>query len=123
MDKVNPIKLFDENKTIAGFHLRHLMSAQGCHDYIKTVVKKVFEMWQSGKIRPVIDSTWALEDVCISLFNLFSVPLQINLRYIFLLPLQVTEAMQKMHDRKNVGKITLDPAMEPKPKPTVRWKS
>ena len=25
--------------------------------------------------------------------------------------------MQKMHDRKNIGKIVLDPAAEPKPKP------
>ena len=24
--------------------------------------------------------------------------------------------MQKMHDRKNVGKIILDPSLEPKPK-------
>lgn len=27
--------------------------------------------------------------------------------------------MQKMHDRKNVGKLTLDPSMEPKPKPAT----
>lgn len=27
--------------------------------------------------------------------------------------------MQKMHDRKNVGKILLDPFMEPKPKPAT----
>ena len=27
--------------------------------------------------------------------------------------------MQKMHDRKNVGKILLDPSMEPKPKPAT----
>ena len=32
---------------------------------------------------------------------------------------QVPEAMQKMHDRKNVGKIVLDPEMEPKPKPAT----
>jgi len=51
-------------------------------------------LWQNGKIKPVIDSTWALEDVA--------------------------EAMQKMHERKNVGKITLDPSMEPKPKPQAK---
>ncbi|XP_076325258.1 synaptic vesicle membrane protein VAT-1 homolog-like isoform X3 [Tachypleus tridentatus] len=28
----------------------------------------------------------------------------------------VQEAMQKLHDRKNIGKITLDPSMQPKPK-------
>lgn len=27
--------------------------------------------------------------------------------------------MQKMHDRKNVGKIVLDPSLEPKPKPAT----
>lgn len=32
---------------------------------------------------------------------------------------QVAEAMQKMHDRKNVGKIILDPSLEPKPKPAT----
>ena len=25
--------------------------------------------------------------------------------------------MQKLHDRKNIGKILLDPSLEPKPKP------
>ena len=29
---------------------------------------------------------------------------------------QVGEAMQLMHDRKNVGKLVLDPQMEPKQK-------
>lgn len=33
--------------------------------------------------------------------------------------LQVAEAMQKMHDRKNVGKLVLDPSLEPKPKPAT----
>ena len=28
---------------------------------------------------------------------------------------QVAEAMQKMHDRKNIGKLLLDPSLEPKP--------
>lgn len=27
--------------------------------------------------------------------------------------------MQKLHDRKNVGKVVLDPAMAPKPKPAT----
>lgn len=33
--------------------------------------------------------------------------------------MQVAEAMQKMHDRKNVGKLILDPSLEPKPKPVT----
>lgn len=34
--------------------------------------------------------------------------------------MQVPEAMQKLHERNNIGKITIDPSMEPKPKPVVR---
>ena len=37
--------------------------------------------------------------------------------------LQVSEAMQKMHDRKNVGKLVLDPSLEPKPKPATPLKT
>lgn len=85
------MKLFDENKSISGFHLRHLLYQQGRHEYIRKIVEKVYSLFQSGKIKPLIDSTWALEDI--------------------------PEAMQKLHDRKNVGKIILDPAQEPKPRP------
>ncbi|XP_076323496.1 synaptic vesicle membrane protein VAT-1 homolog-like isoform X3 [Tachypleus tridentatus] len=40
----------------------------------------------------------------------------------FSLAKSVPEAMQKLHDRKNVGKIILDPSMEPKPKPKLQTK-
>lgn len=93
VDKVSPIKLFDENKTLSGFNIRHLLYQQNGAPYIKKVIDSVFKLWQDGKIKPVVDSTWALEDV--------------------------PEAMQKMHDRKNIGKIVLDPGMEPKPKPAT----
>lgn len=69
------------------------MYQQGGTDYVQRAVQKVFALYQEGKIRPMIDSTWALEDVA--------------------------EAMQKMHDRKNIGKIVLDPSLEPKPKPAT----
>lgn len=93
VDKVSPIKLFDDNKSLAGFNLRHLLFQQGKTEYIHRAMEKVFALWSEGKIKPVVDSTWALEDVA--------------------------EAMQKMHDRKNVGKIVMDPSMEPKPKPAT----
>lgn len=89
VDKVSPIKLFDENKILAGFHLRHLLYQQGCHEYVRGIVDKVFKFWQDKKIKIITDSGWAFEDVA--------------------------EAMQKLHDRKNVGKITLLPDMAPKP--------
>lgn len=91
VDKVSPIKLYEESKVISGFNLRHLLYQQGMHDYVKGVVSKVFTLYEQKKITPVVDSSWAFEDV--------------------------TEAMQKMHDHKNVGKLTLNPSLEPKPKP------
>lgn len=68
-----------------------------CHGFVRKAVNQVFQLWKDGKVKPVVDSTWALEDV--------------------------PEAMQRMHDRKNVGKIVLDPSQEPKPKPATPAKS
>ncbi|XP_044265559.1 synaptic vesicle membrane protein VAT-1 homolog-like isoform X1 [Tribolium madens] len=93
VDKISPLKLFDENRTISGFNLRRLMFQQGGHEFIHKAVQEVFSLFQQKKIKPLVDSTWALEDVA--------------------------EAMQKMHDRKNVGKLILDPSLEPKPKPAT----
>lgn len=93
VDKVSPIKLYDENKSLTGFNLRHLLYQQDGSEYVRKTVNKIFDLWKSGKIQPVIDSTWAIEDV--------------------------GEAMQKLHDRKNVGKLVLDPAQTPKPKPAT----
>lgn len=88
VDKVSPIRLFDENKTLSGFSIRALLYKQGCHDVVREVVKKVYSLWEQGRVKPVLDSSWALEDV--------------------------TEAMQKLHDRKNVGKLVFDLSLEPK---------
>lgn len=93
VDKISPLKLFDENRTLSGFNLRRLLHQQGGIEYVQKAVQNVFALYQEGKIKPLIDSTLALEDVA--------------------------EAMQKMHDRKNVGKIVLDPSLEPKPKPAT----
>nr|CAD7442785.1 unnamed protein product [Timema bartmani] len=100
VDKISPIKLFDENKSLSGFNLRHLLYQQNGAPYVKGIMDSVFALWKDGKIKPVVDSTWALEDVSTK-------------------PRDVPEAMQKMHDRKNIGKIVLDPSLEPKPKPAT----
>jgi hypothetical protein len=54
-------------------------------------VETVYDLWRKKKICPILDSCWAFEDI--------------------------GEAMQKMHDRRNVGKIVIDPHQEPKPRP------
>lgn len=91
MDKISPMKLYDENRSVSGFNLRRLLYQQDQHKYVRSVVETVYKLWAKKTIQPVIDSTWAFEDIA--------------------------EAMQKMHDRKNLGKIILDPAQEPKPRP------
>jgi len=63
VDKVSPIKLFDENKTLSGLNLRHLLFQQNGAPYAKRIMESVFDLWKEGKIKPVVDSTWALEDV------------------------------------------------------------
>ncbi|XP_054706354.1 synaptic vesicle membrane protein VAT-1 homolog-like [Uloborus diversus] len=96
VDKLKPMKLFDENKSVSGFHLRQLLYKQNGHEYVRSTVENVIRLWHDGQIKPIIDSSYAFEDI--------------------------PEAMQKLHERKNVGKITLDPSMEPKPKPVVETK-
>ena len=60
------------------------------HDYFKSIVKHLFDLYIKAKIKPVIDSVWAFEDV--------------------------GESMMRMQNRQNVGKIILSPSAEPKPK-------
>jgi len=60
---VSPIKLYDENKTISGFQLRNLAFQQSQDQYIRNVMNKLFQLYSQGKVHPVIDSSWAFEDV------------------------------------------------------------
>jgi len=81
VEKVNPIKLFDDNRSVGGFNLINLLFDQGQTQLVQDVVKDLFKLYKEGKIKPVIDSTWAMEEV--------------------------TDAMYRMQDHKNVGKILL----------------
>ncbi|XP_036391723.1 synaptic vesicle membrane protein VAT-1 homolog-like [Megalops cyprinoides] len=89
MDKVNPIKLYEENKVIAGFSLLNLLFKQGRGSLVKTVVQKLFSLYNQKKIKPRVDSLWALEEV--------------------------KEAMQRIHERGNIGKLILDMEKSPTP--------
>ncbi|WAR11783.1 VAT1L-like protein [Mya arenaria] len=62
VDKVSPIKLYDENKTISGLQLRHLAFQQGQTAYIRSAMNRLLQLYTQGKIKPVVDSTWAFED-------------------------------------------------------------
>lgn len=45
------------------------MYQQNGVEFVKSTVQKVFKLFQEGKIKPLLDSTWALEDV--SFYALF----------------------------------------------------
>uniref|UniRef100_A0A3B3SFL5 Vesicle amine transport 1-like n=1 Tax=Paramormyrops kingsleyae TaxID=1676925 RepID=A0A3B3SFL5_9TELE len=89
VEKVNPIKLYEENKVIAGFSLLNLLFKQGRSGLVKTVVQKLFSLYEQKKVKPVVDSLWAVEEV--------------------------KEAMQRIHDRGNIGKLILDVEKSPIP--------
>ncbi|XP_016296880.1 synaptic vesicle membrane protein VAT-1 homolog-like [Sinocyclocheilus anshuiensis] len=89
VEKVNPIKLYEENKVIAGFSLLNLLFKQGGCNQVKTAVQKLLSLYDQKKIKPVVDSLWALEEV--------------------------KEAMQRIHDRGNIGKLILDVEKSPTP--------
>uniref|UniRef100_A0A667Z4B9 Vesicle amine transport 1-like n=1 Tax=Myripristis murdjan TaxID=586833 RepID=A0A667Z4B9_9TELE len=89
VEKVNPIKLYEENKVIAGFSLLNLLFKQGRCNLVKTVMEKLLTLYNQKKIKPVVDSLWALEEV--------------------------KEAMQRIHDRGNIGKLILDVEKSPTP--------
>ncbi|KAI4534048.1 hypothetical protein MG293_014908 [Ovis ammon polii] len=62
VEKVNPIKLYEENKVIAGFSLLNLLFKQGRAGLIRGVVDKLTALYNQKKIKPVVDSLWALEE-------------------------------------------------------------
>ncbi|XP_028429206.1 synaptic vesicle membrane protein VAT-1 homolog-like [Perca flavescens] len=89
VEKVNPIKLYEENKVIAGFSLLNLLFKHGKCSLVRSVMDKLLCLYEQKKIKPVVDSLWALEEV--------------------------KEAMQRIHDRGNIGKLILDVEKSPTP--------
>lgn len=65
---MNPIKLYEENKVIAGFSLLNLLFKQGRAGLIRGVVDKLIGLYNQKKIKPVVDSLWALEEVRVGFF-------------------------------------------------------
>ncbi|XP_075878873.1 synaptic vesicle membrane protein VAT-1 homolog-like [Nelusetta ayraudi] len=89
VEKVNPIKLYEENKVIAGFSLLNILFKHRKSGLLKSVMEKLLRLYEQKKIKPVVDSLWALEEV--------------------------KEAMQRIHDRGNIGKLILDVEKTPTP--------
>ncbi|KAK3520710.1 hypothetical protein QTP70_030587, partial [Hemibagrus guttatus] len=76
---IHTLSLCQNNRAVCGFHLGYLDS-----ELVTDVMNELLGLYQQGKIKPRIDSTYHLEQVC-----------------------QVGDAMRKMQERGNIGKIIL----------------
>lgn len=79
---LSTLKLMQANKAVCGFHLGYLKD----EELITKTMDKLLELYSQGKIKPKIDSCFHFEEVA--------------------------DAMRRMHERQNVGKVILLP--EPK---------
>lgn len=79
---INTLRLMHANKAVCGFHLGYLSD----EELITQTMTRLLELYTQGKIKPRIDSTYHFE--------------------------QVGDAMRRMHERNNIGKVILLP--EPK---------
>lgn len=83
------LKLMQSNKAVCGFHLGYISDEQ----LISRTMFELLELYGQGKIKPRIDSCFHFEEV--------------------------TDAMKRMHERQNIGKVILLPEVkkeEEKPK-------
>ncbi|XP_024140645.1 synaptic vesicle membrane protein VAT-1 homolog [Oryzias melastigma] len=88
---LNTMKLMQTNKAISGFHLGYISD----EELFERTLISLLELYKQGKIKPRIDSCYHFEEVA--------------------------EAMKRMHDRQNIGKVILLP--EPKKKEEEKPKS
>lgn len=79
---LSALKLMQANKAVCGFHLGYIPD----EELISNTMQKLLELYEQGKIKPRIDSRYHFEEVA--------------------------DAMKRMHERQNIGKIILLP--EPK---------
>lgn len=57
----NPLFMISSNKGVFGYHLGHLVDSP---ELITDAAESLIELYKQEKIKPVIDSVWAFEDVC-----------------------------------------------------------
>ncbi|KAM7381595.1 hypothetical protein PAMA_012436 [Pampus argenteus] len=84
------MKLMQSNKAVCGFHMGYISDEQ----LIISTMSILLELYSQGKIKPHIDSCYHFEEVA--------------------------DAMRRMHERQNIGKVILLPEPkkeEEKPKP------
>lgn len=84
---ITALRLMHANKAVCGFHLGYLNDEQLLLQTLRTLL----DLYRQGKIRPRIDSTYHFE--------------------------QVGEAMRRMQERHNIGKVILLPEAKEEAEP------
>lgn len=83
---INSLEIISENKSVSGYHLGFLLNNPSFMSTATKDIDTLLKMWSEGKIKVQIDSQFGFS--------------------------KVGEAMKKMHQRLNVGKIILKPDCE-----------
>nr|XP_020506859.1 synaptic vesicle membrane protein VAT-1 homolog [Labrus bergylta] len=81
---LSALKLMQVNKAVGGFHLGYIPD----EELISRTMVMLLELYKQGKIKPRIDSCYHFEEV--------------------------TDAMKRMHERQNIGKVILLPEAKKK---------
>ncbi|XP_053119722.1 synaptic vesicle membrane protein VAT-1 homolog [Hemicordylus capensis] len=82
---INALQLLGHNKAVCGYYLGGLEEET---ELITGVVTKLIALYNQGKIKPKVDSVWSFD--------------------------QVVDAMKRMQEKKNIGKVVLVPKAPPK---------
>ncbi|CAF3417894.1 unnamed protein product [Rotaria sp. Silwood1] len=98
-DKISCLRLFQDSKSVHGFNLIQLL-LRGSNDtrsYLADTMHKIFLLYKEGKIKPVVDSVFTFEEV--------------------------NNALGKLIDRKNIGKVVIEPFLQSKPEKVKKSKT
>lgn len=82
----NSLEIISENKSISGYHLVHLLNNQAFMSTIITDMNALLKMYTEKKIQILVDHTYGYS--------------------------KIGEAMKRIHQRLNVGKVILKPDSE-----------
>lgn len=100
MERISPLRLHEDNRMLGGFCLKSLLFPRHHHttssntnvcssaDLIRETWAKLEKLVESKSIQPWVDSEWSFEEA--------------------------KEAMARLQERKNIGKVVLLPKAKPK---------
>ncbi|KAF6771973.1 hypothetical protein AHF37_07880 [Paragonimus kellicotti] len=99
MERISPLRLHEENRILGGFSLKQLLfsrtqltpgstSPNLAVDFVRETWTELTRLVNSKSITPLVDSEWSFEDV--------------------------KDAMMRLQERRNVGKVVLLPKATPK---------